>query len=210
MVHRRSKPLIVLCTLGVCAYFLIACGGRYRTVQEVFDDEPTAGASSGGASNGRAGSGTGGAGRAGSGNVGKAGSGTAGGVSCDQVKCGMPGCGPGSQPVIPPGKCCAVCMVDPGACMKGQAAYAMDRDAIGAKTSYGCNRDSECRVVEPTNACEPGCGALPVLVGSAEYLLGSLEYSAEQYCSTCPPVDVPPCVPPAAVHCVGGQCAFIE
>gem|GEM_PF-1413699 len=102
-----------------------ACGGRYQTIREAFDDAAGSGGSapnagSGGSVASRAGSsavGAGGAGiagtssggtsSAGTSNAGTTSSGGAGGSGCAFVKCSSPvKCLNGQEPLTEPGQCC--------------------------------------------------------------------------------------------------------
>jgi len=119
MKHRLSFALLAVCALAFGATLLSACGGRFQTVREVFDDE--GGSSSGGNANSNAGRGGALSSRAGSNSAGwsngatssgassSGGASTGSGGSCAQLKCAFPSCPAGSAPVIPPGGCCPVC-----------------------------------------------------------------------------------------------------
>lgn len=209
MQSRASQRLTVLCVLALSASWLLACGGRYRSIHE--EDDGAAG-TSGAGSSGRAGAanaGRGGVtGGAGQGASGKGGSSSGVGGACSQLGCPSIDCGPGFVFVLRPGQCCPTCEADPAACLKGMQSYEMDREAIVQKAAYGCNKDVDCRLVYTDNQCESDCRAAAVFSGVFDYFLSSLAFSAEQYCQTCPPSLSPPCDPPAwRLACVNGQCA---
>jgi hypothetical protein len=195
-----------------------------------------AGARSGGAAGTRGkADGAGGIGGAGgTGNAGAAGQTGCGKAICPDIGCGPgfmsvvpPGdCCPTCEPVPcngacatiacpsgthlekPSGQCCPSCVQDPAdACKDGQAAYLTFRlQLIDKYTSVGCKASNDCAIVYENNRCVSNCGtALPVnLADSAQQ---NLRAAAESDCASCPPAEVPPCIPEVA-SCIQGKCSL--
>ena len=210
MVHRVSKRTVALCALVSSAVLLAACGGRYRTQHEEFEEDPTSGAGAGGAGKGGASS-VGGkpAGKAGTSST--AGAPSAGGsaTTCNGVACTNIGCAQGFIPTLPPGACCPVCVADPAACEKGKQSYVMEREGIANKASFGCSQDSECSFVQASNACS-SCAGDPVYIGNADYYENALQFAADSDCSTCKEMPPSPCLAPELAYCDQGQCRIAK
>ena len=199
MANRALRRVSALCGFGLGLWFVSACGGRYDTKLYVDEDASTPSAGSGGYSPGHAGSSPGHAG-----SPGKAGSGAGG--SC-ALACTDIGCAFSSHLEIQAGACCPVCVPNPGfACAAGQQSYAMDRQNMLLKYSYGCASSAECTVVAPSNRCEQGCQAAAVWYGEADSFTQNLSSSADMYCANCPPMPAEPCLAPHQAYCVNGQC----
>lgn len=131
--------------------------------------------------------------------------------TCVPIPCGgcpVISCASGSHLEQAPGMCCPTCVKDPpDACKNGQAAYSTFRMQLIEKyNSIGCKTPMDCAIVYETNRCVSGCGiALPVSV--ADSAQQNLRASADNNCSSCPPVPTPQC-PAASVSCVQGTCSL--
>lgn len=104
--------------------------------------------------------------------------------------------------------CCPHCAPDNnvGFCQKGQQEYALQREQMVEKYSYGCASSSECVMVAPVNACEQGCSYAAVWYGISDSFEANLLNLADMNCSTCMKMPIPPCAPPSAPSCVNGRC----
>lgn len=227
----KHRTLLAFCSLTLGASLLAACGGRYQTVREVEDDAP--GGAGGMGSVGRAGSvavNAGATSRAGA--TSSAGAGSGG--TCANIRCNVESCPAGTMLQVSPGQCCPsclpcrcpalacpsnmhpetfagnccpVCVDDDGpACQRGRDAYAVQRESIVNKYSYGCASDLECTTVAPLNSCEKGCSYASVWYGGADSFESNLYNLANMYCSDCKRGPTPPCVPPMKARCINGQC----
>jgi hypothetical protein len=124
------------------------------------------------------------------------------GGACPLIKCAA-----GTRPETPPGSCCPICVDDGNAaCRMGRTAYASQRETLLTKYSYGCASASECVVIAPVNSCESGCSYAAVWYGIADSFQSNLSNMAHKFCETCQGMPEPPCAPPLAPRCIGGQC----
>lgn len=95
------------------------------------------------------------------------------------------------------------CHVDP--CAEGRQAYESYRERLVSITqSSGCETDADCTRISENNRCFASCGiALPS--SGATAVAQRLESNGNEFCASCPPVAIPPCLPMAA-QCVEGVC----
>lgn len=92
------------------------------------------------------------------------------------------------------------------ACTAGKQTYQRKRaEALHAAAS-GCERDTDCGLLYESNACLAGCGT-PLLATAAEATAKQLSDVASNLCSSCSPMPIPPCAPPAPLKCVAGRCS---
>jgi hypothetical protein len=71
-------------------------------------------------------------------------------------------------------------------------------------SSANCKSDDECTIVVEIDRCAADCGtALALTV--AHNLTSNLGNFADENCSTCPPVPIPPC-PAIRATCAAGLC----
>jgi hypothetical protein len=92
------------------------------------------------------------------------------------------------------------------ACSAGKDAYHHKREQVlQIAASSGCKQDADCGLLWETNACASTCGS-PVPLASIDAATEKLFAMAKDACATCPPIPVPPCVPPGPLRCVQGQC----
>jgi hypothetical protein len=119
-------------------------------------------------------------------------------------------CPAGYHAETAPGSCCPHCAADvnAAACVKGRVQYAMQRQAMLDKYSYGCASNSECVAVIPRNACEQGCSNAALWYGLADSFEANLSALASMTCSSCMQAQVPFCEPSPKPSCFDGRCAF--
>ena len=92
------------------------------------------------------------------------------------------------------------------ACKTGKSKYVDKRaELVKAAEKSGCQTDADCGVLQENNACVVGCGT-PLPKASIEQLHGELESIAKAECGSCPPLPIPPCVPPGPLTCQQGAC----
>jgi hypothetical protein len=74
-------------------------------------------------------------------------------------------------------------------------------------SSVGCKYDTDCVIVVEHDRCAADCGtAVGAVV--AKDLIENLGRYADEVCSTCPPVSIPPCAATRAV-CQAGLCRSV-
>jgi hypothetical protein len=160
----------------------------------------------------------------------------AGGASnaCENVDCPDIVCGTGSEPVVPAGACCATCQckqvcapcpIDthaemqagqccpvcvpsnppPLSCDAGKMVYAAARAQMLEKYSQGCSSDSQCVTMTVANACE-SCQPVALSSSVAMFFSSNTSSDAKQDCVACPPIAIPPCVPPPPPVCINNVC----
>ena len=138
----------------------------------------------------------------------------AGGESdvCDNIDCPDIVCAKGSEPVVPPGACCATCQctqvcaacpIDtrpemqagqccpvcvpnnpPISCEVGKMLYATSRAQLVEKYSQGCSADSQCVTITVANACE-SCQPVALSSSAAIEFLQQHEFSAARQTELC-------------------------
>src|SRR6478752_7496970 len=122
--------------------------------------------------------------------------------------CPMLNCPAGYHLETAASDCCPHCAANDnvGFCQKGQQEYAVQREAMVEKYSYGCASSSECVLVTPVNACEQGCSYAAVWYALTDSLESNLSNLADANCSSCMKMPIPPCAPPKAPVCFNGRC----
>ncbi|HEX2873826.1 MAG TPA: hypothetical protein VHP33_21370 [Polyangiaceae bacterium] len=96
---------------------------------------------------------------------------------------------------------------DVNACEAGKQKYLAQREQVLQKASAsGCQTDADCGTLWEVNACVSTCGTITSKAG-IDAAAAELNTLAGSVCSSCPPIPIPPCVPPGATKCVQGQCA---
>jgi len=92
------------------------------------------------------------------------------------------------------------------ACAEGKQTYQQKRsEVLQAGARNGCQQDADCGSLYESNACVAGCG-LPFPASGVDATATQLHELASAVCASCPPIPIPPCVPPAPLKCVAGQC----
>lgn len=93
------------------------------------------------------------------------------------------------------------------ACAAGKQTYQQKRsDVLQTAAASGCKQDAECGLLYESNACRAGCG-VPLPVSAVDAAAAQLSEVASAICSSCPPMPIPPCVPPGQLKCVEGRCS---
>jgi hypothetical protein len=92
------------------------------------------------------------------------------------------------------------------ACVAGKAAYQQKRAQVLQRlSSSSCTTDTDCSKLWETNACVSTCGVATPAAG-VDAAGQELNAFAQSSCSSCPPIPVPPCVPPQPIQCLEGRC----
>ena len=99
---------------------------------------------------------------------------------------------------------------DANACEAGKQKYLAHREQVLQKASAsGCQTDADCGTLSEVNACVSTCGTITSKAG-IDAATSELNGFAQNACGSCPPIPIPPCVPPGATKCVQGQCAEVR
>jgi hypothetical protein len=95
---------------------------------------------------------------------------------------------------------------DDDACDAGKAAYQQKRaQVLQSLSSLGCTTETDCGSLWETNACVSTCGVAAPAAG-VDAATHELNTFAQDRCRSCPPIPVPPCIPPQPIQCIQGRC----
>ena len=78
-------------------------------------------------------------------------------------------------------------------------------ELLAKLSQSACSADTDCAVLWETNACVSTCGT-PAPVSAIDSATADLSDFAKKSCSSCGPIPIPPCAPPAPVTCQQGRC----